>query len=90
MRDVAGAEADDEVAATGDAANDARQLRRTLQRNHLAMAVRAQAEHEMIAVDSWDRRLAGRVDLGDDDRVGVVEAGAEFLEQRLQPREAMP
>ena len=53
------------------------------------MAVRAQAEHEMIAIDAWDRRLAGRIDFRDDDGVGVVEAGAELLEQRLQPREAM-
>ena len=26
------------------------------------MAVRAQAQHEMIAVDAFDRRLAGRID----------------------------
>ena len=69
--------------------NDLGELRRTLQRDHLAMAVRAQAEHEMIAVDACDRRLAGRIDFGDHDRVGIVEAGAEFLEQRLQPGEAM-
>ena len=53
------------------------------------MAVRAQAEHEMVAIDAGDRRLAGRIDFGDDDRVGIIEAGAEFLEQRLQPGEAM-
>ena len=53
------------------------------------MAMRAQAEHEMVAVDAFDRRLAGRIDLGDDDRVGIVEAGAEFLEQRLQAGEAV-
>ena len=45
------------------------------------MAVGAQAEYEMVAVDAFDRRLAGRIDVSDDDGVGVVEAGAEFLEQ---------
>jgi hypothetical protein len=89
LRDVAGAEADDEIARTRNAVNDFGQLRRTRQRDHLAMAMRAQAEHEMIAVDAFDRRLAGRIDLGDDDRVGIVEAGAEFLEQRLQAGEAV-
>ena len=53
------------------------------------MAVRAQAEHKVIAVDARDRRLAGRIDLGDDDRVGIVEAGTKLLKQRLQPGEAM-
>ena len=43
----------------------------------------------MIAVDAFDRRLAGRIDFGHDHRIGIVEAGAELLEQRLQPREAM-
>ena len=47
------------------------------------MAVRAQAEHEMFAIDAGDRRLARRIDVGDDDGIGIVEAGAEFLEQRL-------
>ena len=43
----------------------------------------------MVAVDALDRRLAGRIDFGNHDGIGVVEAGAEFLKQRLQPREAM-
>src|SRR5258706_10225980 len=85
LRDVAGAETDDEIAAAGDAADHFGQFGRTLQRNHLAMAMRAQAKHEMIAVDARYRRLAGRINLRDDNRIGVVEAGAKFLEQRLQP-----
>src|ERR1700730_4003727 len=81
LRDIAGAETDDEIAAGGDAVHKAREIGGILQRNHLAMAVRAQAEHEMIAVDAGDRRLAGRIDFGNDNGVGVIEAGAEFLEQ---------
>src|SRR5947208_3428205 len=89
LRDVAGAQADDEVAGAGEAANDLRQLRRTRQRNYLAMAVGAQAGDKMVAIDALNRRLAGRIDLGDHDRIGIVEAGAEFLEQRLQAGEAV-
>ena len=44
---------------------------------------------QMIAVDALDRRFAGRIDLGDDHGVGVVEAGRERLEQRLQARVAV-
>jgi hypothetical protein len=49
------------------------------------VTVGAQAKHEVVAVDALDRRLARRIDLGDDDGIGIVEAGAEFLEQRLWP-----
>src|SRR5882672_4221838 len=89
LGNVSGAEANDEVAGACEAANYPGEFGRTLQRNYFAMAVRAQAEHEMIAVDALDRRLAGRIDLGDNNRIGIVEAGTEFLEQRLQAGEAM-
>ncbi len=49
----------------------------------LAVAARAHGRDEMIAVDALDRRLARRIDLGDDHRVGVVEAGRERLEQAI-------
>src|SRR5437763_6028126 len=89
LRDIAGAEADDIVAGPSDAADDAGEIRRLLQRNHFAMAMRAKAQHEMLAIDPGNRRLAGRIDLGDHDRIGVVETSAEFLKQRLQAGEAM-
>src|SRR6185312_11394395 len=89
LGDVAGAEADDEVAGTGDVMNDLGQFSRIRQRDHLAMAMGAQPGDEMIAVNAFDRRLAGRIDLGDDNGIGIVETGTEFLEQRLQPCVAM-
>src|SRR5258705_5284387 len=89
LGDGAGAEADDEIAAAGDLAHHACEIGGFLQRNHLAVAMRAQAEDEMIAVDALDRRLPGGIDVSDHDRVGVVETGTKFLEQRLQPGEAM-
>src|ERR1700681_4171551 len=67
LRDVAGAEADDIVAAPGGRGDDAGERRGIGQRYHFAMAMRPQAKHEMVAVDAGDRRLAGRIDLGDDD-----------------------
>ncbi len=59
------------------------------QRHHAAMAARAQALHQRVAVDARHRRLAGGIDVGDDHRAGVVHAGAELGEQRLQPRVAV-
>src|SRR5258705_12004047 len=70
LRDAAGAEADDEIAAAGDLAHHACESGGVLQRNHLAVAVCTQAEHEMIAVEAGDRRLAPRIEVGDNDRVG--------------------
>ena len=58
-----------------------RQLGGALQRQHMAVAVALQALDQGVAVDALDRRLAGRVDVGHDHRVGVVEAAAELLEQ---------
>ena len=60
-----------------------------VERNDVAMPMRAQALHQRVAVGAFDRRFAGRIDMRDDDRVGIVEAGAELLEQSRQPRVAM-
>ena len=43
----------------------------------------------VVAVDALDRLLAGRIDRRDDHGVGIVEAGAELLEQIGQPRVAV-
>ena len=59
------------------------------QRRHMAMAVAEQPVDQRVAVDALDRRLAGGIDIGDDHHVGVVEAGAEFLEQMGQARVAV-
>jgi hypothetical protein len=53
------------------------------------VAVRAQTLHQRITVDAGDRRLARRIDVGDDHSIGIVETGAELVEQSSQPREAM-
>ena len=49
------------------------------------MAVPSEAVHERVAASTLDWRLAGGVDGGHQHRVGVVEAGAELVEQAGQP-----
>ena len=34
-----------------------------VERRSLAVAVRAQALHQRVAIDAFDRRLAGRIDM---------------------------
>ena len=55
----------------------------------LAVAVGAQPCDQRVAADALDRRLAGGIDIGDDHGVGVVEAGAELVEQAGKPRVAV-
>ena len=55
------------------------------QRHRHAVSAGAQPIHQRIAIGAFDGVLAGRIDIGDDDRVGIVETGAEFLEQAVEP-----
>ena len=70
LRDIAGAETDDQIAAAGDAVDHFCELGSIRQRDHFAMAVGAQAKDKMVAVDARYRRLAGGIDVGDDHGVG--------------------
>jgi len=45
------------------------------------MTMRAEAGNQGVARDACDRRLAGRIDIGDEHQIGIVEAGAEPVEQ---------
>ncbi len=89
MGDIAGAEAHHDVAGRGQPLDHAREILRTLERDHLAVSVCAQPLHQPVAVGAGDRRLARGIDMRDDHGVGVVEAGRELLEQRGEPRVAM-
>ena len=85
LRDVAGAEAHDIVAAPGDA------LIRPASCWESSCAItwrcpRARRGHQRVAVGAFDRRFAGRIDMRDDHGVGVAEAGAELVEQRRENR----
>jgi len=53
------------------------------------MSMRLQGGDEMIAIGAFDRRLAGGINIGDDDRIGVVEAARELIEKRVKARIAM-
>src|ERR1700733_15612514 len=74
LRDRAGAEANDVIARRGDAGDERRQLLGTVERDHLTMAMRAQALHQSITIGAFDRSFAGRIDMSDDNDIGVVEA----------------
>ena len=89
MGDRAGAEKDDDVARRGQLADHRRELFRRRQGEGVPVAVRGDCGRERVLVDPFDRRLASRIDVGDDHAVGVVEAGREGVEQRRQPRIAM-
>ena len=53
------------------------------------MAAGADARHQRLGRHPLDRLLAGRIDRRHDDRVGIVEAGGELVEQVAQAGEAM-
>ena len=44
---------------------------------------------QRLRIDAVDRVFAGRIDRRHHDRVGIVEAGGEIVEQVVQPREAV-
>src|SRR5262249_44230270 len=89
LRDVAGAEAHDDVAGLRQPLDHARKVLRAVEGDDLSVPVRAQALHQRIAIGARDRRLARGVNMRDDHGVGVVEAGRELLEQRCQPSVAV-
>src|SRR5215470_6233826 len=45
------------------------------------MAVVDQSGNERVAADALDRRLAGTIDVGDQNHICIVETGAEAFEQ---------
>ena len=49
------------------------------------MPVRAQPGDQRVLRHAVDRRLAGRIDIGDQHDIGIVETGAEPVEQIAQP-----
>src|SRR5262245_57373772 len=89
LRDVAGAEADDIVALFCKVFDDAGKSLLIRERDDLPVSARPQCSDEMVAVDAVDGTFACGIDIGDNHRIGVVEAGGKRLEQRLQPRIAV-
>ena len=89
MRDRAGAQADHIVAGANKAGNGGGQILRTIDRAGVAVAAELQPFDQSIAIDARDWRLSGGVDRGDQDRIGIVEAGAELVEQVAKARVAV-
>jgi hypothetical protein len=80
-RDRAGAEADDDVARPRLFAHQPFEIVLGRDGARVAVAMGDQPRDQVVAAGALDRVLAGGEDLGDADHVGVVETGAEILEQ---------
>ena len=50
------------------------------------MTARHQTLNQRVTVDTFDRILTSCMDMGHDNGVGIVETGAEIVEQVAQPR----
>src|SRR3954447_23194067 len=89
IRDRPGAEAHYHVARTRLGAQERRQLLRPGKRSRAAMPVRAQPGDQPVLRRAVDRRLPGRIDIGHEHDIGIVETGAEPVEQIGEPRIAV-
>src|SRR5215467_1815847 len=89
LGDAARTEADHVVARARNVLDQIGKLLGAVESQHVAMAARPQTIDQAVAVGARDGGLAGRIYRGDDHAVGIVEAGAERLEQRLQAGVAM-
>ncbi len=89
LRDVAGAQQHDIVAGPGQTSDKAGERKTVFQRRDIAMAAGFQPCDQIIAAGPFDGLFACGIDGRDKDGIGVVEAGAEVVEQRMQPRVAM-
>src|SRR5882724_5389537 len=49
----------------------------------------ADGGNERVAGNAWDRRFAGRIDVREDEQVGLIECAAEFVPEMLCARVAM-
>src|SRR5205823_3648969 len=81
LGDAAGAETDDVIAGPCQLLDHRSKLPRCFERDHMAVAARAHSLDQRVAIDTGNRRLAGRIYRRYDHRIGVVEAGTERLEQ---------
>ncbi len=53
------------------------------------MTTGTQARNKRIAIRAFDRLLTRCVDIGNNNRVGIIEAGRKLIEQIMQTRITM-
>ncbi len=87
--DVTGAHRQHHVAVTHDAGQGIRQFVERLEQHGLHATPRADRATERFAVRAGDRGFAGRIHLGDDERVGIRQHLRELVEQVARARVAM-
>src|SRR5215472_3732240 len=80
-RDVAGAEHENEVAAAHDLEQGVGEALASGHPPHVQVPAALESLVERIAAHARDRSLAGRVDLGEEQQVGVVEGAEEVVEE---------
>ena len=85
----AGAKANDEIARVSGSADRISQPFWTFDRTAVTMAACAYAVDQPVTIGTFDRRFACGVDRCDQNRVGIMEAAAEILEQVGQARVSM-
>ena len=81
LRDAARAQAHDDVSRHREPRQQTGKILWAIKRNHLPVTVRAQGLYQAVPVDAGDGRLARGIHMRDYDRIGVVEAGRELLEE---------
>ena len=81
MGDVAGAKADHIVARLSEAFDETRKIFGFLERHRVPVPAGLEPGHKVVPVRAGNRLLTGSIDRSNDHRVGIVEAGAELVEQ---------
>ena len=81
IRNRAGAETNNKVTSVGQPRDHLRQCIGAQERFDAAMAMGAEPFDQGVSIDPFDRCFARRVHIGDDYRVGIVEAGTKIIEQ---------
>src|SRR5262249_12179641 len=86
---VSGTETENEIAGSEHVADVAMHAHKTRLISHSAMTVRQYGIGDGLTADSGNRRLARRINIGDDDAIGLIKGGAKLIAQRLGARVAM-
>src|SRR5215467_5187243 len=81
LSDRSSPQAHDIIAWFGQRLHDRRELLRVVERDDMTMPSCAHAGDQGISIGTCNRLFTGWIDMRDDHAVGVVETGAERLEQ---------
>src|SRR5689334_18007367 len=86
---VSSTETENEIARSEHVADVAMHAHKTRLISHTAMTVCQYGIGDSLATDSGNGWLARRINIGDNDAIGLIKGGAKFITQRLGTRVAM-